>query len=78
MQLSPSADAVGFATLTSHLVDIALDQGGPLEGNLQGMLQVLEKMPQGLAQAADGMKFFLLHLIILYNIQNYTRQEKNR
>ena len=36
-------------------IDIALDQRGPSEGNLQRTLQVLEKAPQGLAQANGSL-----------------------
>ncbi len=78
MQLSPGADAVGLATLSGHLVDIALDEGGSLEGYFQGMLQILQKTMQGLAQAAEVRRFFSLHLIMIYRIQIYTSQVKNR
>ena len=78
MQLSPGADAVGLAALAGHLVDIALDEGGSLEGYFQGRLQILQKTAQGLAQTAEGRRFFSLHLIILYRIQIYLSQAKNR
>ena len=78
MQLSPGANTVGFAALASHLVDIPLDQGGSLEGDYQGMLQILEETAQGLAQAAEVGELFSMHSIILYRIQIYISQTKNR
>ena len=78
MQLSPGANAVGLAALAGHLVDIALDEGESLEGHFQGMLQILQKTAQGLTQAAEVRRFFSLHLIILYHIQIYISQAKNR
>jgi hypothetical protein len=77
MQLAPGADAVGLAALASHLVDIALDERGSPEGNFQGMLQVLQKTAQDLAQATEVRKFFYLHFNILYRIQINRCQEKN-
>jgi hypothetical protein len=78
MQPSPDADTVGFATLTGHLIDIALDQRGPPEGNFQRTLQVLKKAPQVLTQATKIGKIFSLHPIKLNNIQINRCQEKNR
>jgi hypothetical protein len=78
MELAPGADTVGLAALASHLVDIALDQGGSLEGDFQGMLQILQETAQGLAQAAEVGELFSLHSNILYRIQIYIRQAKNR
>ena len=78
MQLAPGADTVGLAALARQFVDIALDEGGSPEGNLYGMLQVLQQTAQGLAQATEVGKDFTLHLFILYRIQIYRSQAKNR
>ena len=69
MQLTPGADTVGFATLSRHLVDIALHQRRSAESNLQGRFQLADQIPQGLAEAAMGMKVSLLHPIYTNNIQ---------
>jgi hypothetical protein len=42
------------------------------------MRQVLKKTAQGLAQAAEVRKLFSLHFVILYRIQIYISQGKNR
>ena len=78
MQLSPGADAVGLAALAGHLVDIALDEGGSLEGYFQGMPQILQQTAQDLAETTEVGEFYSLHLIILYRIQTYLSQAKNR
>lgn len=78
MQLTPGADTVGLAALARQLIDIALDEGGSPEGHLQGIFQVLQEAAQGLAQAAEAGKLSSLHSIILYRIQIYASQVKNR
>jgi hypothetical protein len=70
MQLAAGTDTVGLATFARYLVDIPLDQRGAPKSNLQGMLQLLKKTPQHLTELAEIVKTLLLHLIILYYIQN--------
>jgi hypothetical protein len=42
------------------------------------MLQILQETAQGLAQAAEVGEIFSLHSNILYRIQIYISQAKNR
>jgi hypothetical protein len=75
MQFASGAGARRFAALSSHFINIALDQRGLPDYHLQRTFQVNKTLAQGPAEAAEFLQSaWFLHAIFFYHKQ--TTQSK--